>query len=140
MERKREWLYVSILVINHLHDLGVLDPDNGWDAYWQGWDQPPEILNAHVDDDIPARLEVHHQRTGPAWIEWRLWPDEPGQTTWGTVALHRFPGKPLFCVIGGGSYDRARRRSPRLSRIAVPDGKWGLRSSEFERFGIITTY
>lgn len=132
MERDREWLVISVIAINHAHDVGALD-SCGVTARHR-----LVTLNTIVDCDIPMRIDVHQPLTGPSSIRWLLWPDEPGRRTHGYALVHRLAV--TRAVLGRGYYDRSRKRSNRLTRIALPDAKWGLNSSEFKKFGITTTY
>jgi hypothetical protein len=42
--------------------------------------------------------------------------------------------------LGVGSYDRSRNRCARLGAMTLPNGKWGLTSSNFGRYGMETTF
>ena len=132
MERDREWLVISVLVINYVHDVGVLS------TCGVTGNQQLVTLNTLLDGDISARIELWQPWSGPAWIEWLLWPGEAGRRTRGRALVHRLAV--TKAVLGLGPYDGSRKRSDRLTRIPLPDAKWGLTSSEFERFGIKTTY
>lgn len=132
MERDREWLVVSVLVANYLHDAKLLDPNAIADEVFFG------NINTVLDGDIPARIRVEKKCYDPTSIKWHLWPDEPGRSTWGTMVIHRFG--PAKAILGRGTYDRARKRSPRLAEVLPPNAKRGLSFSEFERHGIATTF
>lgn len=123
---------MSILAINYLHDVGLLDPG----------DYAPQERNVvdytRLDGDIPVRITLQQRWSGPLHIAWELWPGEPGRRTYGAAVLYRFSGPKA--ILGIGPYDRWGARSDRLRRIPPPDAKWGLTSSEIRRFGISTTY
>jgi hypothetical protein len=131
-ERLREQTIISVIVVNYLHDARILDPA----AAAQQLD--PVTVETLIDGDIPVRIEVQKEGSGPAWIQWHLWPDEPGRQTWGTISVRRL--SVTKAILAVGSYDRSCKRSPRLAAIPLPDGKWGLSSTECERCGIETTY
>jgi hypothetical protein len=132
MERFREWLVVSVLAINHAHEVRALDPCSIVRR------RQTTTLRAMLDGDIPALIGIHESPAGPAWIDWLVWPDDNGRRTRGGASVHRLSA--TMAVLAGGPYDRSRKRSDRLARIPLPDAKWGLTSPEFERFRIITTY
>jgi hypothetical protein len=132
LERQRECTLLSVLVSNHLHDERFLDPTASADEIG------PLKIGATLDGDIPVRITVKKRSYGPAWIEWRLWPTEPGRSTWGTMTIFRATTAKAFLQVA--TYDRARKRSPRLAEISIPDAKWGLSSPFFGEFGIVTTY
>jgi hypothetical protein len=131
-ERQREWTIVSVHVANYLHDAGVLDAANLAQMI------KPLTLHATLDGDIPARIDIEKQCSGPAWISWQLWPEESGRKTWGTMSVSRLGVCEAF--LGIGTYDRSRKRCMRLRAMTLPDGKWGLTSATFARYGIETTY
>lgn len=132
MERDYEWLVISVLAINHAHDVRALNPCSVLGG------RQTITLRTMLDGDIPALIGIHQSPAGLAWVEWLLWPDEPGRRTRGGASVHRLAV--TKAVMEGGPYDRSRKRSIRLGQIALPDAKWGLTSSEFARFGITTTY
>jgi hypothetical protein len=132
VERLREHTIISVLIANYLQNERILDPTNS--AQQLG----PVIIETLIDGDIPVRIEVQKQSSGPAWIEWLLWPHEPGRQTRGGASLRRLSvTNPL---LGEGPYGRWRKRSERLGRIALPVAKWGLKSPQLLRFAITTTY
>lgn len=132
MEREYEKTIISILVANYLHDARILDSTN-----------PAQLVSALavetlIDGDIPVRIKVQKESAGPAWIQWHLWPDEPGRRTWGTMSVGRLSVSKAILLTG--SYDRSRMRSPRLAKIPQPDAKWGLSSTECGQLGVKTTF
>lgn len=131
-ERESEVVVLSILTSNYLHDAGLLDANAVADEVG------PLTVEAILDGDIPIRIEVRKEFYGPASVEWHLWPNERGRRTWGTMFVHRLSATKALLTFG--SYDRARKPSQRLARVPLPDARWGLTSSHFERFGIETTY
>lgn len=130
-ERAREYIIVSVLVANYLHDARLLDPN-------AVSDEVSLTVDTILDGDIPVRIQTHKNCYGPARIEWHLWPDEPGRRTWGTMSVGRL--SVTKAIFEAGSYDRSRKRSPRLAKIPLPDAKWGLSSTDFKRLGIDTTF
>ena len=131
-ERLREQMMISVVVANHLHDTRILDPTDPA--------QQLDLLTVEtlIDGDIPVRIEVQKEWSGPAWIRWHVWPDEPGRRTWGTMSVGRLSAANASLLVG--SYDRSSKRSPRLAKIAQPNATWGLCSTNFERLGIETTF
>lgn len=132
LERQRECTLVSVLVGNHLHDERFLDPTASADEIGS------LKIDATLDRDIPVWITVKKRSYGPAWIEWRLWPNDPGRSTWGTMTIFRANAAKAFMQVA--TYDRARKRSRRLAEISIPDAKWGLNSHFFGVLGIATTY
>lgn len=131
-ERLREQMIISVIIANYLHDTRMLDPAD-----------PAQQLGALtletlIDGNIPVRIGVQKESSGPAWIGWHIWPDDAGRRTWGTMSVSRLSATKAILV--AGSYDRSRKRSPRLAKIALPCATWGLYSTDFERLGIETTY
>jgi hypothetical protein len=123
LERQLECTFVSVLVSNHLHDERFLDPTASAEEIG------PLKIDATLDGDIPVRITVKKRSYGPAWIEWRLWPTEPGRSTWGTMSIFRASTAKAFLKVA--TYDRARNRSSRLAKISTPGAKWGLSSPFF---------
>jgi hypothetical protein len=131
-ERERECTLISALISNWLHDTGILDPNALADEL------ASVTCDAVIDGDIDARIRVRKKCYGPAYVEWELWPGEPGRRTHGIMTIYRFTGtkaslEPVF-------YVRSRKRSHRLATMHVPYAKWGLRSSALSKYGIETTY
>ena len=131
LERLREHIVISTLVANHLHDARILNPTDLTQ-------QVQLTLDIHIDNDIPARIEVRKGSSGSAWVTWCLWPAEPGRLTWGSMSLGRL--SVTRAILTTGSYDRSLARSARLAGISMPDAKWGVSSAACTRFGIETTY
>jgi hypothetical protein len=131
-ERLLEQTIISVIVANYLHDVRILDPNNPA--------QQVDSLTVEtvIDGEIPMRIEVQKECSGPAWIKWHAWPNECGRRTWGTVSVRRL--STTTAILVAGSYDRSCARSPLLAKIPLPDAKWGIWSPDFERFGIETTY
>jgi hypothetical protein len=131
-ERHREWLVISVLVANYLHDAHILDPT----------DPAQQVglltLDTLIDGDIPVRIEVEKESFGPAWVQWHLWIAQPGRRTWGTMSVARL--SMTKAILEAGSYDRSRKRCPRLAAVPLPDATWGLSSTDCERLGIETTF
>lgn len=140
MDREREWITMSVLAINHAHEIGAIDPLNDYESYIAAEGRGPVVFDTTFDGDIPARITVRQPMSAPTSVRWELWPDERGRRTFGNVVLHRLPGWGIRAVIGNGSYERARVRSSRLSRIPTPDALWGLTSEHFQGLGISTYY
>lgn len=120
-ERLREQTIISVIVANYLHDARVLDPTD------PAWQVGVHTLKTLIDGDIPVRIEVQKEWSGPVWIRWHAWPDEPGRRTWGTMSVGRLSAAKAILI--AGSYDRSCKRTPRLAKIARPDAKWGLWST-----------
>lgn len=131
-ERVREQTIVSVIVANLLHDARILNPTD------PAQQLDPLTVETLIDGDIPVRIEVKKESSGPAWIQWHLWPDEPGRRTWGMMSVGRLGV--TKAILEAGSYDRSRQRSPRLANIPLPDATWGLWSTDCERLGIETTF
>lgn len=131
-ERLSEQTTISVIVANYLHDARILDPTDPVQQLG------PLTVETLIDGDIPVRIEVQKESSGPAWIQWHLWPDEPGRRTWGTMAVGRF--SVTRAILWPGSYDGSLERRPRLAIVPQPDATWGLWSTDCERLGIDTTF